>query len=348
MHEVVLALLFQALGGIWCASEAGSVQVRSPQDFNVALQAAVSAKGCDVHYEVSSHLFGTAMAYDTRTSDQLEHLGGGGDKPLAWLGGTDALDRFLNDAGKGCCAAEISSLQACFCRIAVGVGLVDIEMNVSYLSPAPPFQYLYAVMGANVTNRTSPLGSVAVVVPTWSNLLDVMGETFAYTLDEEGDPVQPCSPTEEVRQALTTMSYVELFSQHREAFEVYGATAEDCKVADRQLFRQNASELCSSIVLTRLYLCSFLDASPLFEGTGFTSGGLPEFITVPNPSVAAVTQWGGSAALDVLEFPLVGAPSCLPVKLVSIRSHASASYRVVPSAWVPFFFVAVLLKASYD
>lgn len=347
MHVVVLALLFQAFGGVWCASEAGSVQVRSPQDFIVALQAVVSAKGCDVHYDVSSRLFGTAAAYDTRTSDQLEFLGGGGGKPLAWLGGHHALDRFLNDASNGCCAAEISSLQACFCRIAIGVGLVDTERNISYLSPAPPFQYMYAVLGANVTNRTSLPGSVEAVVPTWSNLLDVMGETFAYTLDTADHPVQPCSPTEEVRQALTTTSYVELFSQYREAFDMYGATAEDCKVADRQLFRQNASELCSSIVLTRLYLCSFLSANPLFEGTGFTSGGLPEFITVPNPSVAAMTQRGGSTALDMLEFPLVGAPSCLFVKQ-TITSHASTSQRVVPSAWVPAVFLAVLLKASYD
>lgn len=69
---------------------------------------------------------------------------------------------------------------------------------------------------------------------------------------------------------------------------------------DHALFRSHADELCSSLVVTRLFLCSFLDVNPLFEGTGRTPSGLLEHITIPNPAVAALQA--GPADLDILEF----------------------------------------------
>merc|ERR1712187_838511 len=96
---------------------------------------------------------------------------------------------------------------------------------------------------------------------------------FQYTLDTPGHSVPACSPTEEVRRKLDGSNYTTLFDENRRAFEQLGATAENCKIDDPALFRAHAAELCTDFVFTRLYLCSFLDANPLFKGTGVTSGG---------------------------------------------------------------------------
>merc|ERR1712060_715713 len=83
--------------------------------------------------------------------------------------------------------------------------------------PVPPFQYVYAAVRANVTNRTSSPGTLGLLVPTWKNLLDVMGDTFQYTLDTPGHIVPRCSPTKEVRRTLDGSSYSVLFKEHTQA-----------------------------------------------------------------------------------------------------------------------------------
>jgi len=317
--------LCEASGGVWCGDSQGegedqgeggvqiTVTVNTPEEFNVALQEVVSMSSCAAKYEVSSSLFGTTASYNTQQRASLGALGGGDShtKPLAWLAGPNGLSSFLNDAQMGCCAAEVTSLQDCFCRIAVNVGLVDPTTKVSYLEPVPLNQYVYVVVKANVTNHTSAPGSVGALVPTWTNLLGVMGSTFAYTLDTAEQQVQACSPTPEVRQELSGSSYAELFKQHQAEFEALGATAQQCKIADPEVFRSHAGALCTNPVIARLYLCTFLEANPLFEGTGLTSGGVAEYVTIPNPSIASL-QHGSVADATVLNFTLAPPLNCMP------------------------------------
>merc|ERR1712203_882927 len=144
----------------------------------------------------------------------------------------------------------------CLCRVLQAVGIIDKLAHRSYMDPVPPFQYVYAAVRANVTNQTSSPGALGLIVPTWENLLDVMGDTFQYTLDTPEHIVPPCSPTEEVRRALDGSSCRALFKEHRGAFQQLGATAEHCKIQDPELFRGLAADLCTDAVVTRVYLCS--------------------------------------------------------------------------------------------
>merc|ERR1712060_522687 len=268
-----------------------------------ALREVVGARNCSArHYDVADGLFGTAAAYNTSESSALEYLADSRGKPLAWLSGPSALSELLNNEDVGCCAGNVTTMEQCLCRVFEAVGIIDKALNVSYMDPVPTFQYVYAAVRANVTNQTSSPGTLGALVPTWENLLDVMGETFQYTLNTPEHSVPRCSPTEEVRRTLDGSSYSVLFKENQQAFQQWGATAENCKIEDPALFRAHAADLCTNAVVTRVYLCSFLDASPLFEGTGWTSGGTREYITVPNPSVASVLPSPMDA--DILSFEL--------------------------------------------
>merc|ERR1712066_605269 len=99
--------------------------------------------------------------------------------------------------------------------------------------PVPPFQYVYAAVRANVTNQTSSPGTVGALVPTWENLLDVMGETFQYTLNPPEHSVPRCSPTEEVRRALDSSSYSVLFKENQQAFQQLGRQPRTAKSRTR-------------------------------------------------------------------------------------------------------------------
>merc|ERR1712151_656582 len=73
---------------------------------------------------------------------------------------------------------NVTTMEQCLCRVFEAVGIIDKALNVSYMDPVPPFQYVYAAVRANVTNQTSSPGTLGAIVPTWANLLDVMGDSF--------------------------------------------------------------------------------------------------------------------------------------------------------------------------
>lgn len=278
----------------------GTRHIGAPREFNVALQDVVRGVDCSTTYDIASDLFGTLAAYNKLMATGINDLAGVADKPLAWLAGSLGLSALLNDETMGCCSAEVTTMAACVCRIASAVGLVDHRRNISYLVQVPPYQYVYTVLRAAMTNRTGNRDAIETLVPTWPNLLDVMEKTIPFTL---GESAPRCSPTEEVRQALTSRDYPQLFHQYREVFDAFGASEANCKIKDRALFLRYGDELCSSPPVARLYFCSFLDASPLFQGTGLTSGGIREYVTIPNPYMNLLQSGPADADTLRLEIP---------------------------------------------
>jgi len=270
---------------------------------NAALTEVITTAGCYKRYGVEADLFGTLAFYNASASSHPEHLHDTTTQPLAWLTGPSGLEDILNDEEHGCCSANVSTMGECMCRIAFAVGLIDNGTN--YMEPVPPSKYFFAVIRANTTNETSgDAGEADVLVPTWANLFDVMEATFEYTSVTLGGNVSACSPSEAVRNELAGSTYTELVANHRAEFAAFGATEDGCLLEGGELeaFALQVARVCDDPVLTRLYLCTFLDANPLFLGTGVTSGGVKEFITIPNPDVAALAA--GAAELSILHFEL--------------------------------------------
>jgi len=278
------------------------VEVQSPATFRVALKQAVAATSCSSQDRIAADIFGTITYYDARNEDGLVDLAFG--KPMTWLSGPETLSMFLNDEARGCCSPSVVSLQACFCRIALAVGIIDEATNESYVHPVPPNRYVYVALRAgNAASSSvgSSSSSLRAIVPTWSNLLEAMPKALRPAL---GALVVPrCSPSDHVSQLLANYSYHELFMKFEADFRRFGAGAEACEVPEPELYLGLGEQLCESPVAMRLFLCSYLDANPLFEGTGITSGGTPEYVLIPTPTLFSARRSPTDASVLEMELP---------------------------------------------
>eukprot|EP00931_Biecheleriopsis_adriatica_P006350 TRINITY_DN107766_c0_g1_i1.p1 TRINITY_DN107766_c0_g1~~TRINITY_DN107766_c0_g1_i1.p1 ORF type:complete len:318 (-),score=70.03 TRINITY_DN107766_c0_g1_i1:55-1008(-) len=261
-----------------------AVPVRSPQEFSAALKAVIAAESCSMKYEVSPDLFGTMKSF-ADPPDPSEKLG---SQPLmAWLSGPRMLSALLNDESVGCCAATVRTNSECVCRIASATG-------IPMASVAPSTHWHYIALHAEVTNSSSwepQNGLIAVLVPTWTNMLRVLSETMPRVFAGQG-----CSPSSEVVASLLRWSYKELFEHFKADFLRFGAKY-GCAVNTKELLKLGET-VCENVVAVRLLLCSLFNANEEFLGTGRGPTGEPEYAVVPSPLLSAALSLANASIFD--------------------------------------------------
>jgi len=276
--------------------------VTTPAEYVDALKSVVHNGSCSAQYTVSADLYGTLTSFDTNSSDHAQYLDGrgvnytAGGTAVAWFSDHSSLEAFLNSE-QGCCGDKIMDIGGCLCKIAQSVGLNTVWIDWPGF---PRLDFEYLVTRADFNNKTSfgPVNNtnpINLIQPTWTNLLHTYPGTFSSVFagaENSTWRTPDCSPTDDVIQTLSATSgqagWNALLEKFPKDFGRLGCTTTGCDGLVPLSFAAKFSptELCTNPAVVRAYLATFLDANPLYDGTGVAGAAqAPEFIAVPNRRV---------------------------------------------------------------
>lgn len=284
--------------------------ISTPAEFIAALEQVTGGQKCGVvEYHVGESVFGRLTKYNKNTSPHgPQYLAGFGLPPLgpaiSWFTGPDGLENILN---YDCCGR---SRPECFCNIGKSVGVTHFDFNAS------SEDYAYLANFGSANNETEapkpgPSQPMNLTIPTFSNVVKLVPMTFSNVFAAMSKKysrkfVTPrCEISASVADILSKNGDINGWHRlwkvpaYKKVFKVLG-----CKEAPRDgcskvsvdtyveylLNQPSLDTICNSAALVRAYMDSFLDANPLFKGSGHTppdrySGwGAFEYITANMPS----------------------------------------------------------------
>jgi len=278
--------------------------IDSAEDYVRALQGVIGNHSCTAKYKVAPDLYGTLTSFDTTKYKQAQYLDGrgtnfsSGGTAVAWFSDRLSLESFLNSEDSGCCGPNIASVGTCLCRIAQSVGVSTVWIDWPGF---PMLDFEYLVTKASFNNRTS-YGRVThgrplnLIQPTWQNLLAIYNQTFSSVFGNgSGDwEVPSCGPTAAVIDTLSNSigqtGWDSLLARYPLQFAQLGCTKLGCENLSPAKLQSTfpPQALCEQAAVVRAYLAAFLDANPMFDGTGVSGAAQqPEFIVVPNKHIGA-------------------------------------------------------------
>jgi hypothetical protein len=240
---------------------------------------------------------------------------------LSWATMGDGVGDMLNSV---CCGNDVINVDQCFCAIATSVGLrskppgqKDKHDGILY---ANKLAFIANTIDGEVTNTTSRPDTIDLMVPTFTNMLNIFNKSYDTVFASLPKEMRPtCTPNAAVlapqleaavnKTAGNSWDILAEDPSNADILKRIGATPEGIDNVTVESLASIGDELCTNVMAARVYMWFCLDQNPLNLGDGLLPHGVPEYVTVPNPLVSQLPGIGQLAMSHTLSDQFCSSPA---------------------------------------